>query len=153
MKAMDLAYYIIKVASDMGKPVSNLKLLKILYFIHRDFSTEDKMLINDERFVAWPYGPVIPSVYFEFSINAARPIMPPADYDEASVDFCHAKDKKDQIKEKIQHYANRESWWLVQESHKDGGAWRRAQGQSKKGSRYLSQKDILEERKGCGHEG
>ena len=53
MKAMDLAHYIVEVAHYMKDPVSNLKLLKIMYFIHRDFSENNKKLIEDQEFEAW----------------------------------------------------------------------------------------------------
>lgn len=47
-----------------GWTLSNLQLHKILYIAHMVFSGRNgEPLISDERFQAWPYGPVLPSVY------------------------------------------------------------------------------------------
>ncbi|BCB62237.1 hypothetical protein HaloA020_29380 [Halomonas sp. A020] len=47
-----------------GWTLSNLQLHKILYIAHMVYSGEyGEPLINDERFQAWDYGPVLPSVY------------------------------------------------------------------------------------------
>jgi uncharacterized phage-associated protein len=48
-----------------GWALSNLQLHKILYIAHMIYSGrhDGEPLINDERFQAWPYGPVLPSVY------------------------------------------------------------------------------------------
>ena len=139
MKAMDLAYYIVKVAYDMNKPVSNLEMLKILYFLHRDFSNNDARFIHDEEFQAWPYGRVIPSVYFEFSINAARPIVPPINYREGRID----PNINGKLREAIQFYASKTPWDLVGLSHVEGGAWHRACNDKRL---ILDQKDILNEK-------
>ncbi len=47
-----------------GWTLSNLQLHKILYIAHMVYSGKHgEPLINDERFQAWAYGPVLPSVY------------------------------------------------------------------------------------------
>lgn len=64
--AMTLANYVLKRAE--GKePVTNLKLQKILYYVQGYFLARfDRPLFPDE-IQAWKFGPVVPSVYYEFS--------------------------------------------------------------------------------------
>ena len=71
MKAMDLANYIINKSIDLEKPISNLQLQKILYFVNLLYLHDTKsFLINEnEEFQAWRHGPVIPDVYRKFAIN------------------------------------------------------------------------------------
>ncbi len=55
--------------------VSPLHLQKLLYFAHGwHLAITGHPLVN-ERFEAWPYGPVIPSIYFEFNEFGAQKIM------------------------------------------------------------------------------
>lgn len=76
MKAMDLADYIILKANELNKPVQNLKLQKVIYFLNADYmlNNNGKSLIEDENFERWDYGPTIRSVYYEYSSNGASPI-------------------------------------------------------------------------------
>lgn len=66
--ALTIAQYIIKHELDANRPVTNLRLQKLLYFVQGNFYT----LFNQECFYdkieAWDYGPTIPSVYFKYSI-------------------------------------------------------------------------------------
>lgn len=48
--------------------LSNLKLQKLLYFCHGlHFAVDQNTPLINENFEAWPYGPVIPTVYSRFS--------------------------------------------------------------------------------------
>lgn len=76
MKAMDLADYVIIKANELNKPVPNLKLQKVMYFLNAYYmlNNKGKALIEDESFERWDYGPTIRSVYYEYSSNGASPI-------------------------------------------------------------------------------
>lgn len=76
MKAMDLADYVIIKANELNKPVQNLKLQKVIYFLNADYmlNNNGKALIEDENFERWDYGPVLRTVYFEYASNHASPI-------------------------------------------------------------------------------
>lgn len=75
MKAMELADYIITIQNKKSEPITNLKLQKIMYFLSVDYMMQNgKSLISDEKFERWDYGPVIRSVYFEYSSNHSDPI-------------------------------------------------------------------------------
>ena len=74
-KAVDLARYIVGKYAEEGRPVTNLHLQKMLFFAQASYCRASKGdLLFDDEFEAWPYGPVIPSVYDEYSVCGARPI-------------------------------------------------------------------------------
>ena len=80
-KAMDVADLIIELANEQGKPVSNLKLQKVMYFLNvQSLLEKGTPLITDYKFEKWDYGPVIHSVYSEYSNNGATEILKPKDH-------------------------------------------------------------------------
>lgn len=62
--ALDIAAYLVKLSTEIGEPLTNMKLQKLLYYSYAWFSVETKggKLFN-EPIYAWKYGPVIPVVY------------------------------------------------------------------------------------------
>ena len=65
-KAMDVAQYVINYAIELGKPVSNLKLQKLLYYIQAKFLVENKDGCFEEDIENWRHGPVVTNVYDNF---------------------------------------------------------------------------------------
>ncbi|KRG12647.1 hypothetical protein ACA30_16960 [Virgibacillus soli] len=64
--AMDVANYIIQQSLANEKPISNLKLQKILYYLQARYLVDyGKPLFNDD-IQKWKYGPVVKSVYHEY---------------------------------------------------------------------------------------
>ena len=77
-RAMNVADYIIWKANQLQKPISNLKLQKVMYFLNAVHLVEKGTpLIEDKKFEKWDYGPVIHSVYSEYSYNGANDITEP----------------------------------------------------------------------------
>jgi uncharacterized phage-associated protein len=54
------------VASDIGRPASNLVLNKVAYFLHGAYLARFGRPLIDARIEAWEYGPVIREIYHEF---------------------------------------------------------------------------------------
>lgn len=65
--AIDIAKYVIKYASESGKPVTNLYLQKILYYLQLEYLLCKGYALYREDIIAWKYGPVVESVYDEFA--------------------------------------------------------------------------------------
>lgn len=65
-KALDIARYIINYSIDLQKPISHLKLQKILFYIQAAFLVEKDTPAFCEEIVNWTYGPVVPEVYNSF---------------------------------------------------------------------------------------
>lgn len=87
-KAMDVADEIITIAKEEGKPVSNLMLQKVMYFLNAlSLVNREKPLIDDgQHFEKWTYGPVIHSVYTEYASNGANPIQAPIEHQIVELD-------------------------------------------------------------------
>ncbi len=86
-KAMDIADMIITEAQNADMPVSNLKLQKVMYYLNVVHLLQfNAPLITDTKFEKWDYGPVIHSVYSEYSSNGAQNITEPAQHFNLSRD-------------------------------------------------------------------
>ena len=69
-KAITVANYIIDYSNRNNKPVSNLKLQKLLYYVQAAFLVERSKPAFSNDISAWKYGPVVESVYHVFKIYA-----------------------------------------------------------------------------------
>ena len=117
----ELAHYIVDKCSNDGKPVSNLQLQKMLYFLQSVYcsATNGELLFEDE-FEAWPYGPVIRSVYREFSIYGGDTID-----ERYPVELEMPPEIKAFIDQGIEVLRDKSPWDLVKTSHAPGSPWDR----------------------------
>lgn len=72
--ALTIARYTINKCNEMNKPISNLKLQKLLYYIQAVFLCINKRVCYNDTIEAWAFGPVIPTVYNEFKIYGSNNI-------------------------------------------------------------------------------
>lgn len=135
--AIDLARYAVSKCYSEGEPVTNLLLQKMLYFLQYVFcsNTGGELLFGDE-FEAWPYGPVLPEVYREYSFYGASPIE--ESYDDA--DLPSLGEYRDFIDEGIVDLRRRYPWDLVRVTHAVGSPWWRAKNE---GSRTIGNDLII----------
>lgn len=121
-KARDLAHYIVDKCTHDDEPVSNLQLQKMMYFLQyvhcRNYGG---LLFDDEEFEAWQYGPVLPSIYKEFSNYGGRAIT--AFYKDA--DRVKFGDLADWIDAGIEVLREKSPWDLVSVAHAKGSPWDR----------------------------
>lgn len=128
MRALDVAGFVVSNAEKLGRPISNLKLQKILYFIHRDFLREyNEKLITDKDFEAWHYGAVIPRVYYEYILFCADPIV-----NQPSITLNLPEDRIEFLKERIAHYTLQKPCVLVELAHDPHNAWSRVYDEREK---------------------
>ena len=80
MKALEVAKYVVTKCKKDEYPISNLQLQKILYYIQHDFLKKNNKPLFDDDFEAWKFGPVVPSVYYEYSYLGALKIY--EEYDD-----------------------------------------------------------------------
>lgn len=74
--SIEIAKCFIKKGYDEGKPVTQMQLQKLVYFANGyNLVSNGEPLIN-EAFEAWDYGPVCPTIYHEYKIYGANPIIP-----------------------------------------------------------------------------
>lgn len=69
-----IAKYVIHRCTQNERPISNLKLQKILYFVQAEFLVGTGRACFDDDIEAWPHGPVVPAVYFQYLIYGSTSI-------------------------------------------------------------------------------
>lgn len=120
--ALELSRYVVGKCARDERPVSNLQLQKILYFLQSVYckATGGSLLFGDE-FEAWPYGPVVKAVYDEFSrfggyvIDDCRGILSPGFEGE----------QRRFVDSGIEQLRSKAPWDLVRISHAPGSPWDR----------------------------
>lgn len=112
MNALTLAKYIVSKCYDERKPVSNLKLQKMLYFLYGWYYAEFKKILFNDNFVAWKLGPIVQDVYFEYSKYIANPIC-----ENHNVKLDLNDEEMVFIDEKIEKLKLKSARDLVNESH------------------------------------
>lgn len=125
MKGLDVARYIIDKCYREGKPITNLHLQKVLYFVQGEYYRKTKEFLIDEDFLAWPYGPVLEDVYEEFRWYYASRI-----YESHNIEI--AENIRKIIDPIIEDKRNKTAGMLVSDSHKKGGAWDKSYDGNKK---------------------
>jgi uncharacterized phage-associated protein len=113
--AKDIARYVIAIFNRKRKPITNLKLQKILYYIQVAFMRKSGEPAFTDEIQAWRHGPVIPAVYYEYNQYVAEPIDLTCNVDDLQIE---AKDQET-INEIIDQYENTPAWTLVDYTHRE----------------------------------
>ena len=116
---IEIAKYVINRCNEKGKPISNLYLQKILYFIQSEYKQKTNEWLISDDFLAWPYGPVLQEVYDEYSWYYSSRIS--EYYDDVDLQDVNTSIIDEIIDDKRKKTAGQ----LVEASHKEGGAWKR----------------------------
>ncbi|MEL5898699.1 type II toxin-antitoxin system antitoxin SocA domain-containing protein [Clostridium sporogenes] len=133
-KVMDVAQYIINYSIEKDKPISNLKLQKILYYIQAAFLTNRKKPCFNEKIQNWRHGPVVPEVYREYKIYSNGNINDrQTGYSEFELDenlnlkinrkkyeendMCEID--KNLINKVVDSYLDVEAWEMVKRTHEE----------------------------------
>lgn len=69
-----IAYAFVKKGMETGKPVTQMKLQKMVYFAHGYHLAKYGEPLIKEDFEAWQFGPVAPSIYNEFKLYGSDAI-------------------------------------------------------------------------------
>ena len=111
-----IARYILGYFSNLGQSISNLQLQKLLYFCWIAYFKKTGEPLFDEPFVAWPLGPVVESVYYDFCAYGGFPIF-------SSPSCLPEGVRKNIIDGCLNEYRGWSGYRLVAKSHRRGGAW------------------------------
>lgn len=120
-KALDIARYILYKYTQMGLPITNLKLQKMLYFVQRESLRENDEAMFKEVIEAWQFGPVVPEVYYRYAGYGGMKIEV---FEDPKI-YINANDIN-LIDNVIERYKNQNPWLMVDETHSRGLAWDRA---------------------------
>ena len=85
---IDVANYIVWRANKLDKPVTHLKLQKLLYYVVAKFAKYNDALLIDENVMKWRYGPVVKSVYHQFKLFGDQEIDAPVNYLSDESNYC-----------------------------------------------------------------
>lgn len=111
-KAIDIAKSVVNRCHQVNKPITHLKLQKILYYVQGESFKRGKQLFEDD-FYAWKHGPVIPNVYDQFSRYASFDI--PTQRTPISID----EESQRIINNVIDKYIEYPAWELVEKTHQE----------------------------------
>lgn len=73
-QAVDIAKFVISYANHKGKPVTPLRLQKLLFFLWVEVRRMSGIRVFDDTIYAWEFGPVVLSVYIRFCANGGMAI-------------------------------------------------------------------------------
>jgi len=121
VKVLDLAKYIVNKCVKDRKPISNLQLQKILYYVQVAFLKKRETPIFIENIEAWQFGPVVPVVYGYFCGFGSLRIR--VSYDDISLTI-NDKDKR-MLDKIIEDKREKLPWELVEDTHAIDKAWSR----------------------------
>jgi len=71
---MDVALYFLSVGKNSNKPITNLKLQKLVYYAQVWNLVLHNEKLFDEPIEAWMHGPAVPSLYKRFKVFQFNPI-------------------------------------------------------------------------------
>ena len=114
--AVDIAKYIVSYCSGKHRPVSNLKLQKMLYYTWIDYYKKTGTALFFNEICAWQLGPVVPDAYYEFCSYAGTPINRTYEVELSSGDTAI-------INKITDDYIPIPASTLVNRSHRKGGPW------------------------------
>lgn len=136
--AIAIANAFIQRAKEKGiKDLTPMKLQKLVFYAHAwSLVMSDKPLVKDKVF-AWPYGPVIESIYHEFKGQGSTNITTPGtelvwdDSPEALIEFRYVTPRvpeKDELTLSIvdsilEAYGDQSAISLSNLTHRPGSAW------------------------------
>lgn len=112
------ADYVIKLANDENKKMSNTMLQKILFYAYVDYAVNNKEPLFSDSFYAWDRGPVLPEIYNEYSIFQYG-VMKINGTDGELTD----ESKKEVLLSNYKKLIDKNISEIVEKTHKEGSPW------------------------------
>lgn len=114
--AKRLAYDVVSYANERHSRVTNLKLQKMMYYLQGYYAKQFEDALFEDEIVHWPYGPVVPTVYFEFcQFGAAEIQIAPVDQPFAD----YSKVEKQLLKRVVEACLEMPTSILVEKTHSE----------------------------------
>jgi uncharacterized phage-associated protein len=124
-----VANYVLDLADAVGRPVSNLHINKIVYFLHVDFLVAFSRPLVSAKIEAWTHGPVFRELYREFKIFGESPISNRAKYLDPGVGlkreavWSFLEEEERFLSDLVKKYVSMSPGALVSQSHVKDGPW------------------------------
>ena len=129
LRTQQVANTILMLAFDEHISVTPMKLQKLMYFVYKKYLQDTGEKLFSEPFEAWKYGPVLPSVYYEFSsyqASSIRKFARTANGDVEVIDLEYDSPVTDAIIQTWAKFKNYTGIELSKLTHKENTAWREA---------------------------
>lgn len=124
-----VANFLLDVAAEINRPVSNLAINKVAYFLHGAYLAKYSKPLIRAKIEAWEYGPVIREIYYEFQRYRDQPIRSPAmriNRETGDKEICYYEFDSDEIaflRPIAESYLKMRAGYLVDLSHVSDGPW------------------------------
>lgn len=120
---------ILKRAFAENIPITPMKLQKLLYFVSCEYIKSTGISMLSEDFCVWQYGPVLPSVYYEFQSFHGNQITKYAQDAEGN-SFAYNEESSPPLKQAMnciwETFKNMDGIHLSKITHEDGSGWSEA---------------------------
>lgn len=118
-----VADYFIAKAIEEGKPITNMSILKMIYFVQGfGFQTLNRRLIRDE-FYAWQWGPVSRDVYYAFQKYGSQSIESMSNQYPKELADIKKHPEIIELLDKIYQLRGVNPFVLSEKTHVPGGPW------------------------------
>jgi uncharacterized phage-associated protein len=142
--ALHVANSLIKLAIENKNPLTQISVLKLLYFANAAYLVVNKIPLIEEKFQAWRFGPVLEDLYrYYLKVYGAKPINNLLTLESEELD--NDVEAQQVLKVIFDNYSNYSPFDLVALTHSRFGAWHKAY--YKESFSVISDKDIIEEYK------
>lgn len=145
VSALNVANNILQKGFTEDIDITPMKLQKLTYLVYKQFYQDTGLILFEDKFEVWKYGPVVRSIYDafkEYRGNAIKKYHAETDGSILIVDEKRSisfKKALDTIWEKYKLYDGIPLSFMT---HREGTAWYKA---AKRGDTYLSDRDIKAE--------
>jgi len=120
-KLQDVADFFIDSAMKRNEePMTNLRIQKMLYFAQAHHLQRHGTPLFEEDMKAWDLGPVVPTLYYYYSVYGGQPIMKV--HSTFSLD-SFTDDELETLIDVLHRYSKLKTSELVSLSHVQGGPW------------------------------
>ncbi len=136
--AVDISRYVVNMCTEENRPVTNLKLQKLMYYIWIDYYKKTGEFLFNNDICAWPLGPVVPDVYDEFCAYGGLPIQKRYD----SNILCGVV--KSVISASLDTWGQYSASTLVDMTHMQGKPWEKIYDQGRGRSKIIPFELIVE---------
>ena len=83
---IDVASYIINYSNQINRPINNLKLQKLLYYVQAAVLAKANHMCFDSKIIAWKFGPAVPEAYHYYAEYGRDDIPNQEDYKTIKLD-------------------------------------------------------------------
>lgn len=120
---LTIADYFIEKALSEKKSITNMSVLKMIYFVQGfGFQQLNRRLIRED-FYAWQWGPVLKDVYYTFQKYGANPITAISSQYNEELSEIKTHPEIVEILDKIYQLRGINPFVLSEKTHVPGGPW------------------------------